>query len=141
MWISSAFFQNFGQWESSSNGLKEWTKCGRKHEPKKLKLSSFSSACFMTSGLFLTCVPVSQNDLSCNFKGVLCQEACQGFHVVFYWLAAWLLDTHFWKGGKKTVNFFGGQKLEVCYYTSYFSLYLNRQCSPFQAVTGNIYHL
>ena len=36
------------------------------------------------------------------------------------------IDTHFLKGGKKTVNFFGGQKLEVCYHASY--LYINRVC-------------
>ena len=120
LWIYNTFFQNFGQWESSSNGLKEWTKCGRKHEPKKLKLSSFSPACWTTSGLCLTCVPVSQSDLSCKFQRSSLLGGLPGGSMLCFigWRHVYI-DTHFWKGGKKTVNFFGGQKLEVCYYTSY----------------------
>ena len=62
-----------------------------------------------------------------NFKIVLCQEAMPGGSMLcFIGQRHDCIDTHFLKGGKKTVNFFGGQKLEVCYHASY--LYINRVC-------------
>ena len=57
-------------------------------------------------------------------KELFVRRLVRGFHVVFH-NGQWHdhIDTCFWKGGKKTVNFFGGQKLEVCFYTSYLSLH------------------
>ena len=67
--ICSSFCKMLSNERESSNGLKEWTKSGREHKPKKLKLScSLSPACLITFGLCLTHVPVSQNDLSRKFQ-------------------------------------------------------------------------
>ena len=131
LWIYNAFFQNFGWWESSSNGLKEWTKCGRKHEPKKLKLSSFSSACFMTSGLCLTCVPVSQNDLSCKFQRSSLQEACQGVPCCVLLAGGMTTLTHILKRRQENCKFIWRPKNLRFVITQVTSVYINRQCSPF----------
>ena len=63
-----------------------------------------------------------------NFKIVLCQEACQEVPCCVLLVSSmWTALTHtLKKKGKKTVNFFGGQKLEVCYHASY--LFINRAC-------------
>ena len=94
----------------------------------KLKLScSLSPACLMNFGFCLTHVPISRNDLSCKFQRSSLSGGLLG-GLILCFIGRWhdCIDTHFWKGGKKTLNFFGGQKLEVCYYTSY--LYINRVC-------------
>ena len=81
----------------------------------------------MTFGLRLTCVLISQNDLSHKFQNSSLSGGLPGGSMLcFIGQQHDCIDTHFWKGGKKTVNFFGGQKLEVCYHASY--LYINRVC-------------
>ena len=81
----------------------------------------------MTFGLRLTCVLISQNDLSHKFENSSLSGGLQGGSMLcFIGQQHDCNDTYFWKGGKKTVNFFGGQKLEVCYHASY--LYINRVC-------------
>ena len=81
----------------------------------------------MTFGLRLTCVLISQNDLSHIFQNSSLSGGLPGGSMLcLIGQRHDCIDTHFWKRGKKTVNFFGGQKLEVCHHASY--LYINRVC-------------
>ena len=65
----------------------------------------------------------SRKNLPANWKGVLFHETWQGFDVAFYWSAA-RPQGHAPKWGAKTVNFFRGQILEVCFLKS--NLFLNQ---------------